>query len=97
MSTAWRQFGFAVASQTNNYDVTTAFKEWNTAQFQTMIKVATDFITNQIGPEVTYWANGNGQTVLLVGRATAAQILADLTNLQGNVAGKVTIATSWIM
>ena len=96
MNTAWRQFGSAVASQTNNYDFTTAFKEWNTAQFQTMVKVATDFITTQIAPEIKYWTNSNGQTVLPVGRAAAAAILADLTSLQGNVAGKVKIATSWI-
>lgn len=95
MALAWSQFQSAVSSQTT-YDFATAYKEWNQAQFDNMVSVATEFLKTKLPDEIAYWANSNGQSVLPVGRAAAAKILADLTTLQGGLSTKISIVTTWI-
>lgn len=43
-----------------NYDLGTAYKAWNTAHFNNMIKVSIDFLNNQLPGEIAYWSSAQG-------------------------------------
>ncbi|ESK89422.1 class v [Moniliophthora roreri MCA 2997] len=94
MLNGWTLFQSALKAQGTNYDVVGAYKDWNTAQFANMVKVATDFLNDKIPAEVTYWASN--QALKDHGKATVALAAQTLTNIKGNLGGSVKIATGFI-
>jgi hypothetical protein len=48
---------------TVEYDIVTAYKEWNTAQFTNMAIVTKAFLNDKLPGEIVFWASTEGEFI----------------------------------
>jgi hypothetical protein len=59
----YRQLFQTAIGPTVKYDIASAYKEWNTAQFTNMVVVTKAFLNDKLPGEIAYWASTAGEFI----------------------------------